>query len=395
MSANVRQTEAPRLLLLNPWIYDFSAFDLWLKPLGLLYIGGYLRQHGYSVHLIDCLDRHNPQLLALQGRTSPRMKAYGTGKFFRRVIEKPEILRQIPYPYCRYGIPEEIFCQMLANTPRPSAILVTSMMSYWYPAVFRIIELAKQQFSQIPVILGGVYAGLCPEHALRHSGADYVVQGDAAETLLPLIDRITGCTRQEPYSALDFCRTRPAYDLYEHLDHAGLLTSIGCPFCCTYCASQLLCPNFIQRSPKSVFREIENMSLQRNIHNFAFYDDALLVNFHSHLQPLLEQLIRKQLPCSFHTPNGLHARYIDDDVARLLFQAGFKTLRLSLETIDRRRQKQTGGKITRDEFQQALEALKKAGFQGDRIGVYLFVGLPGQTLEDTSLILNSKIVKVN
>ena len=28
-----------KILLVNPWIYDFAAYDLWVKPLGLLYIG--------------------------------------------------------------------------------------------------------------------------------------------------------------------------------------------------------------------------------------------------------------------------------------------------------------------------------------------------------------------
>ena len=383
MQTDRHQTTAPQILLINPWIYDFAAFDLWLKPLGLLYVGGYLRQHGYRLRLIDCLDRHNPQLLALQGQTSPRLKAYGTGKFFRRRLETPEVLRQIPYPYCRYGITEEIFCDMLAKVPRPDAIFVTSMMSYWYPAAFRAIELAKHQFPEVPIVLGGVYASLCTEHAFAHSGADYVVQGQITDMLRALLDRITGYSRHETCSPFDICRTRPAYDLYEHLDHVGILTSLGCPFHCTYCASQLLCPDFLQRSPDSVFREIEELSVQRNVRNFAFYDDALLVNFQQHLQPVLEQIIQRELNCHFHTPNGLHARYIDEESAQLLFQAGFKTLRISLETIDRTRQQQSGGKVTSDEFQQAIEALKHAGFRGDQIGVYLFVGLPGQALEET------------
>jgi len=29
-----------RILLINPWIYDFAAYDLWVKPLGLLSLGG-------------------------------------------------------------------------------------------------------------------------------------------------------------------------------------------------------------------------------------------------------------------------------------------------------------------------------------------------------------------
>ena len=37
-------------LLINPWIYDFAAYDFWLKPYGLLLIGGKLRKLGYSVY---------------------------------------------------------------------------------------------------------------------------------------------------------------------------------------------------------------------------------------------------------------------------------------------------------------------------------------------------------
>ena len=51
---------ASDLILINPWIYDFAAYDLWSKPLGLLYIAGYLRECGYTIHLVDCLDVHHP-----------------------------------------------------------------------------------------------------------------------------------------------------------------------------------------------------------------------------------------------------------------------------------------------------------------------------------------------
>ena len=56
-----------RLLLINPWIYDFAAFNLWVEPIGLLSIGSIFRQHGYQLDFIDCLDRYNPDLLKLQG----------------------------------------------------------------------------------------------------------------------------------------------------------------------------------------------------------------------------------------------------------------------------------------------------------------------------------------
>ena len=34
---------APRILLLNPPVYDFSAYDFWLKAYGQLRVAGFLR----------------------------------------------------------------------------------------------------------------------------------------------------------------------------------------------------------------------------------------------------------------------------------------------------------------------------------------------------------------
>ena len=35
----------PRILLLNPWIEDFAAFDYWARPMGLLRFASWFRQN--------------------------------------------------------------------------------------------------------------------------------------------------------------------------------------------------------------------------------------------------------------------------------------------------------------------------------------------------------------
>jgi len=380
------------LLLINPWIYDFAAFDLWMKPMGLLYLAGHLRQHGYAVFFIDCLDRHNPELLKLQGLSAPRVKEYGVGKFFRQRIPKPKVFQSISSPYRRYGIPEEIFVRMLNAVPEPDAVLVTSMMTYWYPGVFRAIELAKQRFPGAPVLLGGVYVTLCTHHAQVHSQADYVVREHDPPQIIRLVDEITGGVNcqlsinsplEGGQGGVNLFSTYPAFDLYEHPDYACLMTSIGCPYRCTYCASNLLCPHFIQRNPDAVFEELLYFYKDLGIRNVAFYDDALLARSADHIEPFMQQVIEAGLSCYFHTPNGLHARYITERVAELMFRSGFKTIRLSLETVDPDRQQHTGAKVTGEECKRAVEFLKRAGFQGKQIGVYLFIGLPGQKIDET------------
>jgi hypothetical protein len=371
------------LLLINPWIYDFSAFDLWMKPTGLLYLAAHLRQNGCRIHLIDCLDRHNPELLRLQGIQTPKSRTYGIGKFYREQIPKPSIFKDIPAKYCRYGLPEDIFLKMLAAIPKPDGILITSMMTYWYPGVFRAIELVKQRFPHVPVILGGIYASLCTQHAQTYSGADYVLPEHKPRQILSALADILHVPWEQETQNSELFDVYPAFDLYPRLDYAILLTSVGCPYRCTYCASQILAPHFVQRKPDDVFQELLYDYEGLNIQHFAFYDDALLLHSSDHLEPFMQHVIDTNFNCTFHTPNGLHARYLSGGLADLMFRSGFKTIRLSLETIDPVRQQDTGGKVTADELTQAVKYLKQAGFDGKQIGVYLFIGLPEQSLAET------------
>ncbi len=139
----------------------------------------------------------------------------------------------------------------------------------------------------------------------------------------------------------------------------------------------------MQRDPQSVFQELRHAYHTLGIRHFALYDDALLVRAQEHIEPFMQQVIEANLDCTFHTPNGLHARYVNERTAALMFQSGFKTIRLSLETMNSERQRDTGGKVNSAELAQAVTFLKQAGFTGEQIGVYLFIGLPGQALAET------------
>ena len=49
------KNKSSNLLLINPLIYDFAAYDFWSKPLGFLYVATLLRKNGFSIHHIDWL----------------------------------------------------------------------------------------------------------------------------------------------------------------------------------------------------------------------------------------------------------------------------------------------------------------------------------------------------
>lgn len=375
------------ILLINPWIYDFASFDLWAKPIGLLYIGSLLRKNGYKVHYIDCLDIHNPDMEKMNGIEPAKRKVYGTGRFYKENVAKPDCLKDIPKRYSRYGITPEIFRRELKRIPVPDVILVTSMMTYWYPGVFKVIDIVKDIYPEVPVVLGGIYPTLCYSHAVEYSKADYIIRGEGENEVIRLVGELTGKEFEypSPGERLDDL-PYPAFDLMPDLDYVCILTSRGCPFSCTYCASRIVYKEFRRRDPVCVADEIEFWKERYGVKEFAFYDDALMVEPEKNIVVILEEVLRRGISCNFHTPNGIHIRFLTKELCELMYKAGFKTIRLGFETSDFKMQYSTGNKTTNGELEESVSNLRRAGFLSSEIGVYILIGLPGQKpneVEDT------------
>ncbi len=374
--------DRPEILLVNPWIYDFAAYDFWAKPAGLLYLASILRQRGFNVSYIDCLDRFHPCM----PKTNPHT-GNGRGPYLKTGLPKPEGLADVDRNFSRYGIKKKWFLEDLQAVPEPDIILVTSLMTYWYPGVKETIKIIKETFPKTPLVLGGIYATLCYSHALQHSGADTVIKGQGIKELLELTENLTGFRHAAEKEALQFnadipdTYPYPAFDLQRRINYVPLVTSKGCPFACSYCASHFLNPEFKQRSPASVVQEIEYWHQTYGVKNFVFYDDALLVDSAKHAEPMLEGIIKKGYDICFHTPNALHVREITATTAALMFKAGFKTLRLGLETTLFENRTSIDHKVTEKDFKKAVTCLKNAGFKRENTGAYLLAGLPGQTID--------------
>ena len=376
---------AYNILLINPWIHDFTAFNLWAKPLGLLYIASTLNYFGYKVDFVDSLN--------YDGEYINEKRRNGTGPLFFQEIEKPNIFNKVPRRFKRYGMPINIFRHKLRQFAEPLLICVTSHMTYWYPGVFETIEIVKDVFKSAPVVLGGIYATICYEHAKEKSKADYIVTGEGELQVLKLADSLSGQKRNYHFVEMVIEKEIfPAYELYSKLDSVSIITSRGCPFRCTYCASSILNKRFLLRDTDIVVKEIENIVKKLKVKDIAFYDDALFVNSEKHIIPILKALITKKLPIRFHTPNGIHPRYITNDIVNLLWLAGFRTLRLSFEGLSSRVKVASNNKVSVSDIETVMDFLRKNSapinkpeltrdLQWD-IGVYILLGLPGQSCEE-------------
>ena len=383
------------ILLINPPIYDFAAFDLWSKPLGLLYLSSILKAQGINVFLLDYMDRRF-EGLSVYYEQNPGIKIPKGRHYLKQNISKPAPLKNIPRKYSRYGIPREIAASFLSSIPRPDIIIMTSIMTYWYPGILEAVQTLKALFPNTPLVLGGIYAALCPEHILTSLQArgfivshETSIQNPAPQTVF-LSKGISLAELNPSLKALgikahipsSFARyPAPDFSFYPK-EYAVLRMSWGCPFRCSYCAQDILSGGgFISKEPNVIFDEICGF-VKQGIKDIVFYDDALLYEPNLNLKPLLRLIISARLNIKIHTPNALHMRFLDFELARLMKEAGFILPRFSLETNNAALQKKTGSKINNKEFEKGVEMLKEAGFADGEFMVYLLMGMPGQSFED-------------
>lgn len=381
--------KAPFILLVNPWITDFAAHDLWAKPLGLLLLGALLKQGGCGAALVDCLDRYDPLTNRHPDIVPGVSRRYGTGGYPRMTVAKPEVYAELPRRYYRYGIHPQRLRQQLRDLPRPDLIWVTSTMTYWYPGIQQAIAVIREVFPAVPVWLGGIYARLCTQHALENIGADEIVTLPPAQ-LPQKLEAATGFSlpNRQHWGALA-AMPPPAMELLAQFPYAPLLTSLGCPFQCPYCASRILQPHWQRRPAAAVHAEIRHWHDEFGVHDFAFYDDALLLQADQTLKPVLERICREGPKIRLHTPNALHIRALNPEWCRLLYESGFTTIRLGLETTRADTHLQWGGKVEQGMFSAAVQHLRAAGFSPSQIGVYLLCGAPGQTPREVAAAIEA------
>lgn len=365
------------VLLVNPWITDFAAHDLWARPLGLLHLAGVVRDLGCEAHLIDCTDRHHPSLDERPYKPRP----WSCGKYPAEEFPKPICLRIVPRKYKRYGISEDAFRTALDGVPAPDLILVGSRMTYWYPGVHEVVRILRDRFRQTEIAIGGVYPTLFPGHASRLDGTDWSSSGEGE---LELANRINGLLdgRAKPIRFnLDDIDSlpKPAVDLLPARDTLPFAMSRGCPRKCTYCASRRLFGRFRRQDPLRAADDLVRWIEEFGFSDVAFYDDALLADKGRYFVPFAERVLESGVAARFHTPNGLDYAAIDQDLAGLFARLNFKTIRLSLETADPGHLAQVGRNPDLGRFESALEALEAAGFDLPAVGVYILMGLPGQS----------------
>ena len=342
-----------RALLINPPVYDAQYWARWSQPAGLLRIATLLKERGYVLDFVDCMETDSRGLVKKSTRYD------GQGKPL--VVRRDDITKRIYH----FGLSLQDLSQRLLGFEAPQEIFISSIMSYWWPSTRDVVSLVKRLFPQATVLVGGIYPTLAPEHAAAHLGADLIFTGEMrAASQLP--------------TDLTLYEKPPSY--------AILATSRGCPWDCVYCAARTLNggAKVRARSTDDVLEEIRDKYTRLGIRRFGFYEDNALIH-REHFIDVLEAIIASGLPLELYAPEGFETRLLDEDLLRLMKRAGFEKVHLPLETVRTDINRQWNRRhASTESFEHALEAAIRAGFKPrtQEINAFVLFGLPDERLED-------------
>lgn len=188
----------------------------------------------------------------------------------------------------------------------------------------------------------------------------------------------------------------------------------GCPYKCAYCYYSKNCPGIRERDFSFLHQALEMDGITELYILSPTFDRSR--DFHDRLR----DLARINRGVSLHTE--LRAGNIDKDTAELLYRAGFRSLEVGLQTMNRKALKKAGrtgdpekelagmrtlfnagidlkiGIIpglpgdTPEEFMQTIDRLTEEGL-GDCIELYPLMVLPGTAMRDMALDREAHFLK--
>jgi anaerobic magnesium-protoporphyrin IX monomethyl ester cyclase len=227
-------------------------------------------------------------------------------------------------------------------------------------------------------VLGGPHLTLMPEESVgpEHPEVDYVIQGEAEESILEFVDALEGRRAIETVHGLYWRKSAtsrangsgiainppaglipdldaipyPAHDLYKIVRYTNLnpltdgldikaraytiMTSRGCPYKCTYCSKPITGDTWRPRSVENVIGEWRWLVRDLRATEIGLTDDIWNLKL-DRAKDLCRALIAEGLnTVPWTTVHGMKVNHTDPELFRLMKQAGCKRVGFGVESGD-------------------------------------------------------------
>lgn len=303
------------------------------------------------------------------------------------------------------GHPAEIARRVAAENPE---VVGTSTVTSDRLAGIASIRAIRRAVPNAFIVVGGSHFSHSAEDALRCvPEIDAVVVGEGEQTFVELLDHLPDrdalgeipglvfhdgqnqIVRNKPRELMSEINSlpRPAWDIFSLGQYsfpkvsdtstvtAGVITTRGCPQQCVFCANSL---NKKMRflDPALAVDELEWLHRSFGVNDLHFYDDDFLTSS-KHAVSLCEALLKRNMRFSWWC--NARAKKLNPEVLRLMQKAGCKAISFGIESGTNQVLKASKKNLTVEQITEAMETVSKIHF--DKIGVFLIVGLPGETTE--------------
>jgi radical SAM superfamily enzyme YgiQ (UPF0313 family) len=161
--------------------------------------------------------------------------------------------------------------------------------------------------------------------------------------------------------------------------HSNMLTSRGCPYNCTFCASTRFWPNIRYFSPEYMIEEVKQLRDRYGVRYITFHDDLFIANV-KRLEGFHELVLREGLPRQgFRFSCASSATRITDDMARMLKEMNFVSVSMGLESGNQEVLTRLKGRAFKvDINEQAVHTLHRHGIHPH---ASFIIGEPHETVE--------------
>ena len=279
-------------------------------------------------------------------------------------------------------------------------------------------SVAKGVDRDIVTVLDGLHPSARPEDCLSNPDVDFVVRGEPEYTMLELVGALEqGKTEDmkkmegigfvkngkpvitpprpeiKDLDALPFpARHLLPMDIYFEAikenpirgeigkRYTIIITSRGCPHRCIFCSNHIVMgKTWRGRSPENVVDELEQIVNTYSIKQIDFFDENMTLK-KKRVEDICDLIMERGLDINWYVPNGVRADTLDEELLRKMSKSGCKEIRVAPESgVQRVVDEIIKKNLNLEDVEKAVVLAKKVGM---KIGVFLMLGLIGETKED-------------
>lgn len=348
-------------------------------PLGLAYVASTLEAAGHHVAVVDAIG-------AAISTYTP------FGPVYLRGLSLPQVVERIPRDVDAIGVGGMFSCQWVATRD--------------------LLLQIKQQFPNVPLLLGGEHVTGLPELSMAQAPIDLAVLGEGEETIAEVAARLASGAGFEGVAGVAYRgpagvvvnprrgRVRqvdeipePAWHLFDieaymaHNQPHGasrgrfmpMLATRGCPYECTFCTSpNMWTQRWTPRDPRRVVNEMESYIARYGASDFQFEDLTAIVR-KDWVQTFCQEILHRGLKISWQLPSGTRSEAIDRETCRLMKAAGCHEFAYAPESGSARTLKIIKKRVKLERLYESARAAMDAGIN---VGCFFILGFPHETWSD-------------